>query len=393
MNDESRIKNDINFLEYPLWVLGCSNKSELTIEKTGKGSYQILSGRKLPTNSDIMVLYFLLSKAFSNSTMLYSTEVTTSRYEIAKNVHGNRNNFLYRRIKESLHRWTSVSIHFEGLLYDGVKHRSGAFHFIDSFHVEEETGELKVRFNHEYISHLNTSQYYRRFSFDELKKIKRPVSRRLYEIFLKFDSKPVTIGTKKLAEKITLSEIYPSQIIKKIFPAIREINRSGLLSIGCTVGTDRNGESVLTFSCGKGKLEDPAATNPYLVLVSPENRNTSVRRILKRFAGDPNLLMSNILFANRNAKRNYAGYLRKALEENWAQSSMPGKYALRKKFERQISEAIPRIVDSLDLAETSIAEYLAVEAAEDLLHVIDQKLISPEFLISKVLSYGLKPNE
>lgn len=386
----TKLPNEINFLEYPLWVLNCSNKSKLTIEVGEEGFYQILSGKKLPTSSDIMVLYFLLSRAFSSSTMSYSTEVTTSRYQIAKNVHGNRNNVIYQRIRESLHRWVSVSIHFDNLFYDGIRYKSGALHFIDSFHIEEDTGELKVRFNQEYISHLNASQHYRRVSFEELKKIRRPASLRLYEILLKNDSAPVIIETRKLAEKMTLAEIYPSQIIKKILPAVREINRSGLLYIECAVGTGQNGESILTFNCKKDEPPNAGETNPYMILVTPVNRVGSVKRIVKNFQGDPAVLISNILFANRKARKNYAGYLRKALNEDRAEETRTERLSLGKKLGGPISEVIPQIMKSIGIENALAAEYLALEAAEDLSHVINPGFISAEFLLSKVLSYGLK---
>src|SRR5436309_13448076 len=111
----------MNFLENPNWIVLKKNRSgDLTIEND-HGIYilKMSDATHLPNRLDKMILYFLLHKIFKNENS--SNEVIVSRYEIVKNVLIKDENFSktkYERIINSLERWKSVNIKFEGNFYE-----------------------------------------------------------------------------------------------------------------------------------------------------------------------------------------------------------------------------------------------------------------------------------
>jgi hypothetical protein len=95
--------------------------------------------------------------------------------------------------------------------------------------------------------------YFKLINFNEYKRLKRPVSARLYEILIKtFKDRDIwQIGIIKLAEKLTLEKregkenYYPSDLIIKLRPAINEINNN----TGLKINFDYNKEThICTFT-------------------------------------------------------------------------------------------------------------------------------------------------
>ena len=84
MEEKSRpIKDDINFLENPTFLLDDKNTAtELLIEKEN-GKYEITCSSGLPDLFDKKVLYFLLQKLYQE-TKLKKYTVKARRYEIAR---------------------------------------------------------------------------------------------------------------------------------------------------------------------------------------------------------------------------------------------------------------------------------------------------------------------
>ena len=80
------VKDDINFLEYPNWIVTEREKiKEVVIEKE-HGVYKLITGAdSLPDRFDKIVLYYLLCTLLKNS-QLTSTEIKTTRYKVAKDV-------------------------------------------------------------------------------------------------------------------------------------------------------------------------------------------------------------------------------------------------------------------------------------------------------------------
>jgi len=234
-DDKKNLKEDINFLEYPNWVVNSRSKiNEWVIEKDN-GRYKVIAPLGLPSHFDKIVLYYLLHRIYRDGG-LKNHSLVTNRHQIAKNVFFGVKSIgkhKYDRIMFSLKRWTSTTIDFEGLFFEKDEYTSRYFHVIDEVILKKENGELIVRFNKGYIKQLCETKFYKYIDFEQYKKFSRASSARLYEILVKSFkvSKSWTINIKKLAEKLTFEKreeaknFYPSDVLRQLRPSIKEINK------------------------------------------------------------------------------------------------------------------------------------------------------------------------
>lgn len=247
MEHKKMIKEDINFLEYPNWVI--DRKSRATVWKTEKehGKYEVLSPLGLPKHFDKIVLYFLLYKLYREKS-LDNHILVTSRYEIARNIfdenHLGKN--IYDRVMLALRKWQSISIKFEGLFYDEEGYGERYFSIVEEVRLKRNDGELKVRFNEAYIQQLKETKFYKLIDFEQYKKLHKTSSARIYEILVKNfkERNEWAINIQMLAEKLTFEkrdgakEYYPSDILRRVKPSIHEINKKTDLEIGFNYNKD-----------------------------------------------------------------------------------------------------------------------------------------------------------
>ena len=235
------LKEDINFLEYPLWIVNEKSKTYTWVIEKPHGRYEISSLKGLPNHFDRLVLYFLLSKLYSE-TQFQSLEIRTTRYEIARHLIEDQKiggESTFQRIMQSLKKLQATNISFEGIFYEGDKYTTRFFGIIDDVVHNKETREVYIRFNQQYIQQLCNTNYSKINDFNEYKKLKRPIAARLYEILSKtFKDRPLwSIGIAALAEKLTLDKrpntknYYPCDILSNLKPAIEEINAKMSLKI------------------------------------------------------------------------------------------------------------------------------------------------------------------
>jgi len=349
-DSELKLKDDINFLEYPNWLV---NKKEacktFTIEKD-RGKYVISTTEdidRLPDRTDKIMLYYLMSYLMENNFKDRLVEI--SRYRIAKDVLGS---FKYDRIMLGLRRWHNISINFHGIFYDGDGYSTRYFHVIDNVILKD--NKLKIFFNIDFLEQIKASQYFKLINFDEYKRLKRPVSARLYEILVKtFKERDIwQIGIVKLAEKLTLEKRYPSQIIEKLIPSINELNSKTELK----VNLDYNNEThICTFtkvkpidsSNSKNKPEESPLPleddrfNALTSLLPPEHQGKkTIHDILDRAYQKHGFdyVARNIIYTNKHSNGNYRAYLNKALKEDWGlavEEDEKRKQKLRVEEERQ----------------------------------------------------------
>ena len=215
-----------------------------TIQKPN-GKYEMISPMGLPKHFDKIVLYFLLYKLYREKN-LNSYLLTTTRYEIAKNVFYGIKDFgknKYDRVMKSLKKWTALSIHFKGgLFYGGDGETERFFHIFDEITLRKESGELTIKFNESYITQLKETKFYKLIDFEQYKKLHKTSSARLYEILAKNykERSEWAIGIQLLAEKLTFEKregaqgYYPSDVLRYVKPGIQEINKKTDLEIGFT---------------------------------------------------------------------------------------------------------------------------------------------------------------
>ncbi|MBX6424264.1 replication initiator protein A [Thermosulfurimonas sp. F29] len=322
---EKNIKQDINMLEYPLWMQDEKLVSKLEndigfIWKDREG-YEYRCGYKPPTKLDAIFLFYLLYKSQKEG---WKEEIELSRYEILKNC-GFRSirPVDYRRLEDSLERWKMVGVRYHGSFYDGKKYITLSFGIIDTWKLEEESKKLYIRFNREWLTRIKNSTYFKYLDFDKIKALRSPLAVRLYEILIKnFQNREEwRIEVTKLAEKIPMKKKYPSHIITKIKTAINRINEHTDLKINLEVEKFKN-KTILMFCKGKKRHHDHLLESLIKLLPPSERKKQTLIEAIKRALDrhDEEFVRRNILYANEKVKKpgSYRIFLIKALKEDWA---------------------------------------------------------------------------
>jgi hypothetical protein len=359
-NNNSIVKDDINFLEYPNWITNeREGVRELTIEKQ-KGLYTITTSLTLPNRFDKIILYYLLSELFNN-TQFESTRIKTTRYKIAKNTFFSTSHIgksEYTRIMNSLDRWNAVHIKFEGIFHKGDTYTNRAFHIIDGYKLHND-GQLEIYLNEQYLEHLRNTKYFKLIDFDEYKKLKRPSSNRLYEILIKtFKDREIwQIHIIKLGEKLTLSEKYPSQIHRIVLSAVNEIVRNTNLQV--KLEYDEN-THICTFIKLQDIQQDEKEESNHLN-IPEDNHLKALIAILPKEHQDKKTILEaisnafrkhgsdyvkrNIEYSNKHCRNNYRAYLNKALKEDWGlafKEDEDVKQKKREEVQKEIEEQVRR---------------------------------------------------
>ncbi len=236
MNQKKIFKQDINFLDKPLWFSNLKDNRDSFIWTDIEG-YEYRTSYKAPDKVDILILFYLLYKS---QKLDFKTTITLSRYEILKECGLLQNSgYYYERLEDSLKRWKNVSIEFHGTFYNGKEYLTIGFGIINDYEIEKGNKIIKVNLNENWLLKIKESNFFKYINFEQYKALKRPISRRLYEILCKnFKGRSEwSIGLSKLGIKLTLSGrlhktrdgreeevIYASDVLVAIKPAIKEIN-------------------------------------------------------------------------------------------------------------------------------------------------------------------------
>lgn len=349
-----RVKQDINFIDKPLWFLSTTSKYSGKIWNDIDG-YVYRTNYKLPDKLDILILFYML---LQSQKMGYKQEMSFTRYEIIKSCELPLNANSYNRLRDSLERWLNVSVKFNGTFYDGKEYLEIGFHIIDSYEIDKKTKELKLTFNPKWLLKIKESKFCKYVNFEHYKALKRPISRRLFEMLSKsFKGREVwESDLVKLGIKLTISKrkvmrkgqevevLYHSDVLKVIKPAINEINKlsenkEALKSmeikeneIFCIDYELRKKNKIIVFKKKKPewvlkknievqgyKGEEKTELTSLIELSKSKAKGVSAA-IEKCFEEHgENYVRWNILYANQEAKKNYAAFLKKALKENWGE--------------------------------------------------------------------------
>lgn len=334
------IKQDMNFLEKPLWFCDIRS-SDKNFVWTDIEGFEYRSAYKLPDKVDIVILLYLLKKCQENE---YNPVVACSRYEILKACSISTNNANYERLEDSLKRWAGILITFKGTFYDHKKYISMGFHILNHYEIDEKTKQVVITLDEKWILKIRESNFFQLLNFEYYKALRRPISRRLHEVLSKsfFTADTFTIGLVKLGTKLTLfkrtskgDRIHASDVLTKIKPAINEINRMAenkeSYKLGKSIfridyqisGVDQ--DRTITFKkipvnlLSEGELcQTEKDINDLLSMI--KSRNESLDQIVTRFYHDKGFdyVKWNILYSNKKASKNYSTFLQKSLNENWA---------------------------------------------------------------------------
>ena len=180
------------------------------------------------------------------------TLIIKNRNKILKMCGMSRTNKNYDRLWESCERWKHVNAKFDGCYYDSAKkqHVKMLFGIIDWAKYDEDTKELSFKFNDVFYEIMQNSKLYRLIDLNYYRMLRRPVSRRLYEILIKHLEQATVwkCGSDKLAERLVLDRSFPSQILIKLKPAVNEINANTLLKVEMTTEKTDDGRTIFIFT-------------------------------------------------------------------------------------------------------------------------------------------------
>jgi hypothetical protein len=321
------IKQDINFLEYPLYSLNGRGKKEDIKVKIDDKKYNLRVGYKTPNSTDMLFLYYFIKRSQEKN---FDRKIIMRRSEIIKEVAPSDTAYYYKRLEDTLEIWRNVGLSFQGTFYNGKEYKTIAFGVLDQGELEE-NGNVLVTFNETFLKILEETNFYRYIDFNELKQLKKPISRRLYELFKK-SKFPFKIEIKKLAQKITLDRKYPSDIIIKLNPAIKEINKNTDLNILFSYKKNEFGKTICVFEQLIGELNKVKKPKEQIELiielpqkikdiVPAKYQIKSIYNIIKPYCEEPidiEFIVSNIKYSIINSQKNFPHYLKKSLENDYA---------------------------------------------------------------------------
>ena len=347
------VKQDINFMEYPLWVQDeeFANKSEDGFIWKDRDGYNYRAGYKPPAKIDFITLMFLLLKSQQEG---WNNKIKLSKYEILKGCYNsNPGKPQYNRLKDSLKRWSMVKLEFNGTFYNGKRYETLVFGIVDEYSIEINSQHIEITFASKWLQKIQESNYFKYINFDQIKILRSPLAMRLYEILVKsFQNRDQwEIDAMKLAQKIPMNEKYPSDIIPKIKAAVNRINEYTTFKIKLIIKRPRRG--VAKFIFVKITEEEAKQLLPAVDLSEDDNFKSLIDILPEEHQDKKTILEAiasaykkhgfdytarNIRYTNRNCKGNYRAYLNKALKADWGLALKEDKEAKQKTIDRQIDQ-------------------------------------------------------
>jgi hypothetical protein len=318
---KKEIKQDINFLDNPMWIQRAQEKGSFVLKQ---GGFTLSTPKKPPTKLDALFLYYLLWVSQENG---WSKEITVSHHEVLRGVGVDTGGKHRKRLKESLTRWASILLEFQGNFYDGLEYKNLVFHVIDSWEQKEEDSLLRVHFSEKWLTQIQNSSFFERLELKTISSLKSPLPTRLYEVLSKsFHGRTEwKIGAKKLAAKIPMNEKYVSHIVPKIESATRRIRERTDLYVELEVDKKERGKALLTFrKKTKPEFILDAKLNPETLGIlskvrKKEQSSKRLKGIVSRGLDEygESYMIRQILYANEHAESNYSAFLEKAIKNDW----------------------------------------------------------------------------
>ena len=339
--EKQLIKQDLNFLEYPLWFQN-ERLPEGFIWKDRDG-FIYRAGYKPPVRIDALYLCYFLMESQRNN---WSTHIVVSQRSAmnACGVQPGKTNAL--RLHDSCERWINITLSFQGTFYNGQQYEKLQFNVINEWYKERISRYLEIDLNKFFIEKTLYSKFSKFLDLNILRKLKLPLAMRLYEILLKnfMYRDEWSIDAHKLASKIPMAKVYLSHIVERLQKALQHINTYTELTVQMTVEPYGRGKAILHF---KKLKKDPVAisdeqankdvtlvdsqgvpfqnhvtanTQELFDLVPQEHQEKlTIRNTIedgcKKYGTQ--YVLRNIKYTNSHCKKNYRAFLIKALENDW----------------------------------------------------------------------------
>ncbi len=333
------IKQDINFLEYPLWMQSAKKADNRVVTWEDRDGYRFEASRGVPSKVDILFLYYLMLESQNNN---WNQIVRVSRYQILKACGMNVGRKERERLIQSLEAWKRVTISFSGTFYNGTGYEFIEFGIVDKWSIREEDKQLEIRLSPEWIEKIRQSEFFKYVSFAQMKQLRSPLALRLYEILVKtlYQRTSWEIDALKLAVKIPMVEKYFTDIRPKIEAATRRISDKTDLNVKVKIVKQGRGKGKFIFTkkskpAPLGELFPPPETPPaeipleILEMIPEEWRENAIAQANEIFkAAGEGELKACIEKINQAIKKgteinSYGGYLRRCHDEKWHKQKNP----------------------------------------------------------------------
>lgn len=245
MNDT--IKQDINFLEHPLWMQETKKATGQIVKWEDQDGYIFEASGGVPGKVDMLFLYYFMLEAQNHN---WADKLTLSRYQILKGCGMNVGKSQRDRLKQSLEIWKRVIVAFSGTFYSGKKYHYMEFGVIDDWAAREKDNKLEIRFNQRWLEKIKQSEFFKYISFTQMKALRSPLALRLYEILVKtfYQRDTWEIDALKLAAKIPMEKKYFADIAPRIQAATKRISDKTELSVKIEVIKQGRGKGKFVFT-------------------------------------------------------------------------------------------------------------------------------------------------
>ena len=246
------VKQNLNDSEFAMWFQKVIKNNGKTFKWTDRQGYTFVAAAGTPSKVDILFLYFFMLKTQQNN---WDRELILTRYEVLKSCDITPSKAQYDRLIESLKKWKGVTISFAGTFYNGEKYIDMEFGIIETWELRKNDKKLRIELNNNWLLKTKESPFYRYVNFEEIKKLKSPLSLRLFEILDKnFYGRNIwEIGILKLGAKIPMAEKHIAHIIPKVQAAVRKIKDKTSLDVSVETVKQGRGKGKFIFTKVKTK--------------------------------------------------------------------------------------------------------------------------------------------
>ncbi len=332
MDVDMKVKQDKNFIHYPLWFQENYYQKDKFIEWKDIDGYIYQTCYKLPKRTDWLFLLFILHESQESN---WDNKVNFTKYQILTKCKMTISGRNYDRIEDSLECWIHVVLSFMGTFYSNKKYEKLQFNILNDWGINEETKKIEVVINEKFLLKIKESKYYDIIDLEEMVSMESALDTRLNEL-LKiqfYDRDEWKIDAVAFAKKIPIKQKFPSSIIRKIEPALRKVRKKGL-QVYMHVIKQGRGKALLIFTKDRKYQEPVSETAP--VNTSPKNEYEQIleeipSKYKKRYKSLPDLLQkymkskgflyvrANVIYSVSNSDGKFIGYLKKSLDFNHAE--------------------------------------------------------------------------
>lgn len=431
-------KDEMNLAEYPFALLTrrvSENQKTIEVEQQVRSdSGEVVTQSWVVTGSDRYGLplaidediYIALMKILKDAGFRDRT-IPFTRYQILRILGKDISKREYDRIQQSLDRLVGTTITSKNAFWDNRtrSYVSKAFHIFESYELyREQPGRKSARSPELPMSYVVLSSflfesvkagYVKNLDIEFYLSLNTPLAKRLFRFLDKkaYNNRTFEIGVMRLAEKLPVHDAFPSQVKRRLDEAHKELIEKGFLS-EVSYARRRDGEEKVVYTFARPRLH---AAEPLVALGDPTVEVLVARGITRSAAEDlagrfPEEHVKKHVDAfdqlcaegSPRIRRNPAGYLRRAIEDDYATpepraagptaalpsgngsggngKAAPARPARRRRPEVPAAEAVPNGPRSRAGVDPERLEILREQARQMVLErypVLAQRSTSPAF--------------